>query len=110
MNTELSKNWDCELGSACRCATKPYMDHRGCLNYIDGPKPPIKDDDPVNHPSHYNQHPSGIECIQITEHMSFNLGNAMKYLWRAEMKNKVQDLDKAIWYIKREKERWTNEK
>lgn len=59
--------------------------------------------DPVNHPSHYTNHPSGIECIQITEHMSFNVGNAIKYLWRADEKGApLQDLKKAAWYINRE--------
>ena len=59
--------------------------------------------DPVNHPSHYKSHPSGVECIDITEHMGFNLGNALKYLWRADLKdNAVQDLEKAAWYINRE--------
>jgi len=43
-------------------------------------------DDPVNHPRHYTAHPSGIECIQITEYMGFNLGNAVKYIWRADLK------------------------
>ena len=42
--------------------------------------------DPVNHPKHYTDHPSGIECIQITEHMGFNLGNALKYIWRCDLK------------------------
>jgi len=60
----------------------------------------------VNHPRHYNAHPSGIECIQVTEHMSFNLGNAMKYIWRADEKgNALEDLKKAEWYIRREIER-----
>jgi len=61
-------------------------------------------DDPVNHPSHYTSHPSGIECIQITEHMGFNLGNAVKYIWRADLKsdNPIEDLQKARWYIDRE--------
>lgn len=60
--------------------------------------------DPVNHPKHYTDHPSGIECIQITEHMNFCLGNAVKYIWRAGLKsdNKIQDLEKAVWYIQRE--------
>lgn len=59
--------------------------------------------DPVNHPKHYTEHPSGIECIQITEHMGFNLGNAVKYIWRADLKdNAIQDLEKAVWYIQRE--------
>ena len=62
-------------------------------------------DDPVNHPSHYTKHPSGIECIQVTEHMNFNLGNAVKYIWRCQDKNGIEDLEKAIWYIKREIER-----
>ena len=58
--------------------------------------------DVVNHPSHYTSHPSGIECIQITEHMTFLMGNAMKYLWRADLKNGLEDLQKAAWYIQRE--------
>lgn len=59
--------------------------------------------DPVNHPSHYNSHPAGIECIDVVEHLPFNIGNAIKYLWRADYKNATkQDLKKAIWYIERE--------
>ena len=61
--------------------------------------------DNVNHPKHYKSHPSGIECIQITEHMNFNIGNAVKYLWRTDHKNGVEDLKKAAWYINREIER-----
>lgn len=66
------------------------------------------ENDPVNHPSHYTSDPSGIECIQITRHRNFNIGNAIKYLWRAGLKSGApteQELDKAIWYIKDEKER-----
>ncbi len=60
-------------------------------------------DDPVNHPSHYTAHPSGVECITITEHMSFCLGNAVKYIWRADEKgDAIQDLEKAKWYVERE--------
>ena len=59
--------------------------------------------DPVNHPDHYTSHPSGIECIRITEHMSFCLGNAIKYIWRADEKGKaLEDLEKAAWYLQRE--------
>lgn len=59
--------------------------------------------DMVNHPKHYTSHPSGVECIEITEHMCFNLGNAIKYVWRADEKgNDVEDLRKAVWYIQRE--------
>jgi hypothetical protein len=62
--------------------------------------------DAVNHPQHYTAHPSGIECIQVTEHMNFNLGNAMKYIWRAGSKgNTVEDLEKSIWYLQREIQR-----
>lgn len=62
--------------------------------------------DPVEHPTHYNAHPSGVECIQITEHMNFCLGNAIKYIWRADSKGKaIEDLEKARWYIQREIER-----
>ena len=67
--------------------------------------------DNVNHPKHYNSHPSGVECIEITEHMTFCLGNAMKYIWRASLKGKeVEDLRKARWYIDREISRIFNEK
>ena len=57
----------------------------------------------VNHPPHYTAHPSGVECITITEHMNFCLGNAMKYIWRAgEKGDALQDLEKAAWYLNRE--------
>ena len=62
----------------------------------------------INHPTHYNSHPSGIECIEITEHLNFCLGNAVKYIWRSGLKDsspEVQDLKKAIWYLKREIDR-----
>lgn len=60
-------------------------------------------DDPVNRPKHYRQHPSGIEVIEITEHMNFCLGNAVKYIMRADHKhNAIEDLAKARWYIDRE--------
>lgn len=63
-------------------------------------------EDKVNHPKHYTGHPSGIECITVVEHMGFNLGNAMKYIWRADLKeNTEEDLRKARWYIERELQR-----
>ena len=62
--------------------------------------------DKVNHPEHYTSHPSGVECVQITEHMGFCLGNAVKYIWRADLKaDAIEDLRKARWYITREIER-----
>jgi translation initiation factor 2B subunit (eIF-2B alpha/beta/delta family) len=65
-------------------------------------------EDNVNHPKWYTQHPSGIECIEITRHYCFSIGNAIKYLWRAGLKKEMgledvekekEDLKKAIWYI-----------
>ena len=62
--------------------------------------------DAVCHPPHYTSHPSGIECIQIVEHLGFCIGNAIKYLWRAGLKNDaIEDLKKARWYVDREIQR-----
>lgn len=64
--------------------------------------------DQVNHPKHYTSDPSGIECIDITRHRNFNIGNAIKYLWKAGLKEdkdrklidkQVEDLNKAVWYL-----------
>lgn len=64
--------------------------------------------DQINHPKHYTSDPSGIECIDITRHRNFNIGNAIKYLWRAGLKEdkdrklidkQIEDLNKAIWYL-----------
>ena len=65
----------------------------------------------VNHPKHYNSDPSGIECIEVVKHRDFCIGNAIKYLWRAGLKEEegltnkekqIEDLQKAIWYINKE--------
>ena len=59
--------------------------------------------DPVNNPEHYTLNPNGIECIDVTENMNFCLGNAVKYIWRADLKgNPIEDLKKAVWYLERE--------
>lgn len=59
--------------------------------------------DPVDHPIHYNSHPSGVEVIRITEHLNFCLGNSVKYILRADHKGRpVEDLKKAVWYLQRE--------
>jgi hypothetical protein len=62
--------------------------------------------DPVNHPKHYQSQGAAcpkcsaeIECIDVTRHMNFNLGNAVKYIWRYESKNGLEDLKKAKWYL-----------
>lgn len=62
----------------------------------------------VNHPRHYNARPDGLECIDVIRHYVFNIGCAIKYLWRAGLKpepgkmcaeKEIEDLEKAIWYI-----------
>ena len=59
--------------------------------------------DMVGAPPHYRSHPSGIECIEVTRHMGFNLGNAIKYIWRADLKHDaIEDLKKAVWYLQDE--------
>ena len=59
--------------------------------------------DAVYNPKHYTSHPSGIECIQVVEHFGFNIGNAIKYLWRCGLKgDEIEDLKKSRWYIDRE--------
>lgn len=100
------------LGSGCpmfaknREATNRIRDYRGYP--VEGgtvPSPaPAPPADPVNLPKHYTSHPSGVECITVTEHYGFNIGNAIKYLWRAGIKseNPVEDLKKAAWYVNRE--------
>lgn len=60
--------------------------------------------DLVNDPPHYKSE-RGLESIDVIEafDLGFNLGNAIKYILRCNKKgNKIQDLDKAIWYLKRE--------
>lgn len=67
--------------------------------------------DPIERPLHYNSNPSGIECIDVVEHLNFCRGNAIKYIWRAGLKDDaIQDLEKARWYIEREIARIKEEK
>jgi hypothetical protein len=56
---------------------------------------------PVENPAHYNQHPSGVECVTIAQEFSYNLGCAIKYIWRAGLKatDPIEDLRKAHKYI-----------
>lgn len=111
MNTTTPGPWHCP-----DCKTGPAEPHKfGCMFAPSFEKAPPADrmskalHDAVNHPSHYTEHASGVECIQITEHMNFCLGNAVKYVWRAGLKSKdaIEDLKKARWYIDREIERLT---
>ena len=68
----------------------------------------MKEKESVNHPKHYNSHPSGVECIDIIRYYCYDIGAAIKYLWRAGLKTEegmtdrdkeIEDLRKAIWYI-----------
>lgn len=77
-------------------------------NLTDTKEEDNKEHDAVNHPKHYTSHPSGVECIEITRHYTFDIGNAIKYLWRAGLKKEqglsdvekeIEDCKKAIWYI-----------
>jgi len=69
-----------------------------CIGLTDAAVPK----DPIN-PSHYRRHPSGVECIRITQHENYCIGNAIKYLWRHREKGKpIEDLKKAVWYIQQE--------
>lgn len=72
----------------------------------------------VNHPDYYNKHPAGIECIDIIEHYRFNIGTALKYLWRCGLKHEegmtskekeIEDINKAIWYLNRRIKQLKNE-
>lgn len=62
-----------------------------------------KMEDVVNHPKHYNQ--SGIECIDAIKAATgvgyeyYLQGNILKYIWRYQYKNGVEDLKKAQWYL-----------
>ncbi len=95
-NGKDSRTWDAVTHDERVTWTQRWMEARE-LNE------PKAAPDMVNHPPHYTSHPSGVECIQVTEHMSFCIGNAVKYLWRADEKGSaLEDLKKARWYIERE--------
>ena len=81
------------------------MKRAGTILQMSKSKQPTSDK--INHPAHYNQHPSGVECITVVEHFNFNVGNAVKYIWRAGLKSDepIEDLRKAAWYVQREIER-----
>lgn len=89
------REFDATYGDACPCGCGEVGEH------VEAPKLPDAID-----PTHYREHPSGVDCITITEHMNFCLGNAVKYVWRAGLKGEaVEDLEKAAWYIDREIQR-----
>lgn len=82
---------------------EPRLENSAEMVEPTGPEDAGKAHDSINHPQHYTAHPSGVECIAITEWMNFNLGNAVKYIWRADDKGAtIEDLKKARWYLDRE--------
>lgn len=56
--------------------------------------------DAVSHPRHYTSHESGVECLELTRRLTFVVGNAVKYVWRADLKNGIEDLEKARFYLR----------
>lgn len=82
---------------------KDHLQLKECLSALDN-----ENVENVENPKHYTSHPSGVECIEITQHYDFCIGNAIKYLWRAGIKTEegysgnekeIEDLQKAVWYI-----------
>ena len=55
--------------------------------------------DLVNNPAHYTSHPSGVECINVIKPLPFALANVIKYVWRSDLKNGLEDLKKAQKYL-----------
>ena len=98
---------DCEVRSAGTWWIVGGDDLEPCrLSILDTVKEDgdiVQNVDMVNHPPHYTSDPSGVECIEITRHRTFNVGNAIKYLWRAGLKGDdsktVEDLRKSVFYI-----------
>lgn len=94
--------------------TYPQMMRKKSKNYLKqkgGQADMAQQESSVNHPTHYNQHPSGIECIDIVRHYDFNIGNVIKYIWRAGLKHEkgmnnrdkqIEDMEKAMFYLKDE--------
>lgn len=100
------------LNKGCIMAPGQPYTIRGCVGGVSHRFASPRKADLVNAPPHYLAHPSGVECITITEHFNFNLGNAIKYVWRAGEKTEspLEDLEKAKWYLEREIKRLEGEK
>jgi hypothetical protein len=107
-STEFVPTEEGDYRNYCPQCAAQWRDAKKHLDESNPFKKTEKSTDAVNHPSHYNSHPSGVECITVTEHFNFNIGNAIKYLWRAGLKDSmIQDLKKAKFYVEREIERLT---
>lgn len=91
----MCRSCDLDLTTACHDREAPVPPLR--------PTPSVAKHDPVNHPSHYTGHPSGIECLEIVKHMNFCRGGAIKYIWRAgEKGDPIEDLEKARFLLAEE--------
>ena len=107
-----------QICDSCLSFEKYLNEKQGFLNVDKNPilieeKIHSNESDPVNNPKHYNSHPSGIECATIARHHSFNIGNVIKYIWRAGIKDSstwVEDLKKARWYLEDEIKKIEREK
>jgi len=102
--------WETDIDELKECVAaarhlRPTKHTRSqCLTARFDPRPAEEQQpDLVNHPPHYTGNANGVECIDVVEDLGFCIGNAIKYLWRADEKdNALQDLQKARWYIDRE--------
>lgn len=91
-----------QIGLMRRMPDKWFDDYRDLLSAVGDALCPEKTDR-VNHHKHYLTAPAGLEgfeCIEFSRLMGFSAGNAFKYIWRAKNKNGVEDVDKAMWYLR----------
>lgn len=118
-NCFFNREDSCKLDENLLCSCEHRKDKKDVI-FVKSNLPEVSDlptpkeqqkEDFVNHPKHYTSHPSGIECIDVIEHMTLCTGNAVKYLWRAgqkreegmtDLEKQIEDLKKSSWYIQRE--------
>ena len=94
-----------EVCEACQCNPVEYGQGicKTCQTELDDAQATLVASSSVHHPSHYNQSPSGVECLTVVRHMNYNLGTAMAYIWRSPHKGEqIQDLQKAICHLQDE--------
>lgn len=103
---EVAETLGCEPKETPKDATGNKSPYNPFSNEIT----PLEGNDPVSHPSHYTD--GKIEVIDFIEDkkLGYHLGNACKYISRCQLKyggkKRIEDLEKAIWYIKRQIEVW----
>ena len=109
-SSRIGEKFKCVYNSAMSRYEVPPMEPEGVVGWIAASDCILIEGhyEYVDHPNHYNDHPAGIECIDVIEEMTANIALAIKHLWRAGLKpgqDAERDFDKAIWYIEREKSR-----